>query len=146
MTQPAVACDGVPPRKNGPVGQRRQRQCSSSSHHFDYAPWRVARLHKRTRRAEKDWEARIAATGIAAKGRRPSAGETKTLCDIAGPGMIRHLWMTVEDRSPEMMRSGILRIYWDNKDCPSVEAPLGDFFGVAHGRTATRTLIARVQT
>ena len=78
--------------------------------------------------------------------RNVEAGETKTLCDIAGPGMIRHLWMTVEDRSPEMMRSYILRIYWDNKDYPSVEAPLGDFFGVAHGRTSTRTLIARVQT
>jgi hypothetical protein len=62
-------------------------------------------------------------------------GETKTLCDIAGPGMVRHLWMTVEDRSPEMMRSYILRIYWDDSDHPSVEAPLGDFFGVAHGRT-----------
>lgn len=68
--------------------------------------------------------------------RNVEAGETKTLCDIAGPGMIRHLWMTVEDRSPEMMRSYVLRIYWDNKDYPSVEAPLGDFFGVAHGRTA----------
>jgi hypothetical protein len=63
-------------------------------------------------------------------------GETKTLCDIQGPGMIRHVWITVEDRSPEMMRSYVLRIYWDNSDYPSVEAPLGDFFGVAHGRTA----------
>lgn len=63
-------------------------------------------------------------------------GETKTLCDIAGPGMIRHIWMTIgEDRSPETMRSVILRIYWDDSDHPSVEAPMGDFFGVAHGRT-----------
>jgi len=63
-------------------------------------------------------------------------GETKVLCDIRGPGMIRHLWITVEDRSPEMMRSYVLRMYWDDSETPSVEAPMGDFFGVAHGRTA----------
>jgi hypothetical protein len=66
-------------------------------------------------------------------------GETKTLCDVQGPGMIRHIWLTLEDRSPEMMRSYVLRIYWDNNDYPSVEAPLGDFFGVAHGRTVHYT-------
>jgi hypothetical protein len=64
-------------------------------------------------------------------------GAIKTLCDIQGPGMVRHLWITVEDRSPEMLRSNIVRIYWDNSPYPSVEAPLGDLFGVAHGRTAS---------
>ena len=68
--------------------------------------------------------------------RNVNPGETKTLCDIAGPGMVRHIWIAVEDRTPEMMRSYVLRIYWDNNDYPSVEAPLGDFFGIAHGRTA----------
>ena len=33
--------------------------------------------------------------------RNIAPGETKTLCDIEGPGMVRHLWITVEDRSPE---------------------------------------------
>lgn len=68
--------------------------------------------------------------------RRVQPGEIKTLCDIEGPGMIRHIWMTVENREPEMMRSYIIRIYWDDSEYPSVEAPMGDFFGVAHGRTA----------
>ncbi len=68
--------------------------------------------------------------------RRVKPGEIKTLCDIAGPGMIRHIWMTVENREPEMMRSYVIRIYWDDSEYPSVEAPMGDFFGVAHGRTA----------
>lgn len=66
-------------------------------------------------------------------------GETKTLCDIAGPGMIRHIWMTPQapaDRTPELMRSYLIRIYWDDAEYPSVEAPLMDFFGVAHGRHA----------
>ena len=69
--------------------------------------------------------------------RNVAPGETKTLCDIEGPGMVRHLWITVEDRSPEMLRNHIVRIYWDDSKYPSVEAPLGDLFGVAHGRTAS---------
>lgn len=72
-------------------------------------------------------------------------GETKTLCDIRGPGMIRHIWLTpgqyksdVPGRSfaPEMFRSCILRIFWDDCEYPAVECPLGDFFGIAHGRCA----------
>ena len=40
--------------------------------------------------------------------RNVEAGETKTLCDIAGPGMIRHLWMTVEDRYPGLYPAYLL--------------------------------------
>lgn len=63
-------------------------------------------------------------------------GETKVLCDIEGPGMIRHLWFAKPSPAPEQLRSMILRIYWDDSEHPSVEAPISDFFGVAHGRTA----------
>jgi len=68
--------------------------------------------------------------------RNVQPGEVKELCNIKGPGMIRHIWMSVLDRSPEMMRSYIMRIYWDDSVYPSVETPMGDFFGVTHGRTA----------
>ena len=54
-----------------------------------------------------------------------SGGETATLAEIAGPGVIRHIWLT---SAPQHWRSIILRMYWDNEDNPSVEAPLGDFF------------------
>jgi hypothetical protein len=64
-------------------------------------------------------------------------GETRVLCDIEGPGMVRHLWFArPPNAAPELLRNHILRIYWDDCPYPSVEAPLGDFFGVAHGRTA----------
>lgn len=66
-------------------------------------------------------------------------GETATLMDIEGCGVIRHIWITIPDRSPEAMRSMILRMYWDNSPVPSVEVPLGDFFGVAHGRCRVLT-------
>lgn len=62
-------------------------------------------------------------------------GETVTLMDIEGCGVIRHIWITIPDRSPQALRNMILRMYWDGHSVPSVEVPLGDFFGVAHGRT-----------
>jgi hypothetical protein len=66
-------------------------------------------------------------------------GETATLMDIEGCGVIRHIWITIPDRSPQAMRNMILRMYWDNSPVPSVEVPLGDFFGVAHGQCRVLT-------
>ena len=54
-------------------------------------------------------------------------GECRTLADIAGPGMIRHIWVTETGRN----RNLILRMYWDGAENPSVESPLGDFFACA---------------
>jgi hypothetical protein len=50
---------------------------------------------------------------------------TATLMDVHGPGVIQHIWITVDNRR---FRDLILRIYWDGSDHPSVEVPLGDFF------------------
>ena len=50
--------------------------------------------------------------------------------------MIRHIWLTFRKRTPETLRSHVIRVYWDDMDYPSVEAPLGDFFGLGHGRAA----------
>jgi hypothetical protein len=47
------------------------------------------------------------------------------LANIAGPGAIQHIWLTV---SPQNWRRLVLRVYWDNEPTPSVEVPLGDFF------------------
>jgi len=66
-------------------------------------------------------------------------GETATLMDIDGCGVIRHIWITIPDRSPQAMRNMILRMYWDGSEVPSVEVPLGDFFGVAHGQRRVLT-------
>jgi len=58
-----------------------------------------------------------------------------TFADIEGPGMIRHIWITVQNTGSLKMRNLILRFYWDGQQAPSVEAPLSDFFGVSHGCT-----------
>ena len=61
-------------------------------------------------------------------------GETATLMDIDGCGVIRHFWVTLPGRDPIEYRNLILRMYWDNSEVPSVEVPIGDFFGVSHGK------------
>ena len=60
-----------------------------------------------------------------------AAGETATLADIRGPGVLQHLWITVRETA---YRSCILRFYWDDEPTPSIEAPLGDFFANGHER------------
>ena len=60
-------------------------------------------------------------------------GEEVTLCDIAGPGTIRHIWMTTA-RDPVAQRALVIRAWWDDQKHPSIECPIGDLFGFAHGK------------
>ena len=56
---------------------------------------------------------------------RIQSGQTYTLAEMEGPGAIQHIWMTPTGN----WRFSILRIYWDDEKEPSVECPVGDFFG-----------------
>ena len=60
-------------------------------------------------------------------------GDTLVLADLEGPGIIKHIWNTSVSLNPFSARALVLRIYWDNSAEPSVEVPLGDFFGVGYG-------------
>lgn len=65
------------------------------------------------------------------------SGETTTIADIEGPGVIKHIWITTPNElngRRYLVRDLVLRMYWDGEDEPSVEVPLGDFFGCGHGR------------
>jgi hypothetical protein len=57
------------------------------------------------------------------------AGSTATLAHIKGAGSIRHIWFTINSPSPFHLRELVLRMYWDGETDPSVEVPIGDFFG-----------------
>src|SRR5262249_27470552 len=61
------------------------------------------------------------------------AGKSLVLGEINGAGVIRRMWITINDRSPEMLRALRLEMYWDGASTPAVAAPLGDFFGAALG-------------
>lgn len=58
--------------------------------------------------------------------------ETFTLAEIDESGCIQHIWMTPTGN----WRYSILRIYWDDEKEPSVECPVGDFFGMGWGEYA----------
>ncbi len=60
--------------------------------------------------------------------------ETRILADIDGPGIIRHIYFTSILLDPLEFRNAIIKIYWDHEKHPSVEVPLGDFFGVSNCR------------
>ena len=67
---------------------------------------------------------------------RVQPGQTHTLLDVQGPGMITHMWITFLGPEPQdWAKDGsanhqemLLRMYWDGKSRPAVEAPVGDFF------------------
>ena len=61
-------------------------------------------------------------------------GETATLVDVQGSGTITRIWLTINDRSPEMLRGLRIDMSWDGSSRPAVSAPLGDFFGIGLGR------------
>jgi hypothetical protein len=65
-------------------------------------------------------------------------GQTYTIAEIDGPGSIQHIWMTPTGN----WRYSILRMYWDDETTPSVEAPVGDFFGQGWGRYAALQSLA----
>jgi hypothetical protein len=61
------------------------------------------------------------------------AGATATLLDADGPGAVTHIWIALADREPMALKLVVLRMYWDDEVAPSVEVPLGDFFGLGLG-------------
>jgi hypothetical protein len=56
-------------------------------------------------------------------------GKTATIFNAEGPGMIVRMWFAIDSQDPYFLRRIAIRIYWDDESKPSVEAPIGDFFG-----------------
>ena len=57
------------------------------------------------------------------------AGQVFELANIEGPGAIQQIWMTPTGN----WRFSVIRFYWDNETEPSIEVPVGDFFGMGWG-------------
>jgi hypothetical protein len=56
-------------------------------------------------------------------------GETFEVANIDGPGAIQQIWITITKN----WRFSILRVWWDHESTPSIEVPIGDFFGMGWG-------------
>jgi len=59
------------------------------------------------------------------------------LCNIQSSGIIKHIWITIgtKDPDPYYLRKILIRMWWDDEINPSVECPIGDFFGIGHAKS-----------
>ena len=81
---------------------------------------RVTSANPDWRRGQDDW------TSV-------QPGQTLVLAELEGPGVVTHLWNTLNSQEPGHARLLRLRIYWDGEAEPSVDCPIGDFFAGGHG-------------
>jgi hypothetical protein len=91
----------------------------------------LARLRTGRRRRFSSWDR----TGGNDDCLRLAPGQTAVLAEPGGAGCVTHLWMTAGCPEEHYLRKLVLRMFWDGEANPSVEVPLGDFFGVGHGLT-----------
>ncbi|MBV6510469.1 MAG: hypothetical protein JJLCMIEE_03625 [Acidimicrobiales bacterium] len=93
-----------------------------------FAP--LVRRHPGVSRRSSSWDR----TGGNLDFVRVEPGSTVTLLDERGPGCVTHLYCAMVGPDITDHRDAILRCHWDGEASPSVEVPLGDFFGLCHGR------------
>jgi len=62
-----------------------------------------------------------------------AAGATQEVFNATGAGVITHIWFTIAARSSDHLKEIVLRGYWDGNAKPSIEVPIGDFFGLNLG-------------
>ncbi len=60
-------------------------------------------------------------------------GQSATLLDVTGAGVVTHIWFTISSADPMHLKNLVLRAWWDGESTPSVETPIGDFFGLGLG-------------
>ena len=61
-------------------------------------------------------------------------GATQELFNSSGPGIITHIWFTIAAESSHHLKEIVIRGYWDGNSRPSIEAPVGDLFGLNLGQ------------
>ncbi len=61
-------------------------------------------------------------------------GQSLSVFESAGPGIVSHIWFTIASDSSDQLKEIVLRAYWDGGSKPSIETPVGDFFGLNLGQ------------
>ena len=92
----------------------------------------------------ENWKGEKGAAGKLNGGRKGSpsfklsAGTEKVLAEVTGTsGVVRRIWITINNRSPKMLRGIRIKMFWDNAGAPAVSVPIGDFF--CHGLGQMKT-------
>jgi len=93
----------------------------------------MARLRDYKCHRESSWDR----TGGNNDSARIEPGQTFTLLDLKGTGVITHIWFTINSPDRMHLKNLVLRAWWDGESSPSVESPIGDFFGLGLGEYYT---------
>jgi len=67
-------------------------------------------------------------------------GYSATLADLTGPAVIDRIHIKLQDPTQQLLRSTLLRIWWDEEETLGVDCPLGDFFGNAFSQVPYKSL------
>jgi hypothetical protein len=92
-----------------------------------------ARLRSYKNRRSSSWD-RSGGNGDAVP---VEPGATAKLLEIEGAGVVTHIWFTINSPDPMHLKNLVLRAWWDGEASPSVEVPIGDFFGLGLGQYFT---------
>lgn len=93
----------------------------------------LARLRSYKARRSSSWDR----TGGNADAVRVEPGHSATLLDVTGAGVVTHIWFTIASSDPHHLKNLVLRAWWDGESTPSVEVPVGDFYGLGLGEYFT---------
>ncbi len=96
-------------------------ELSSLPYLRDYAAMRASSYDRTGANDDGNWANQI------------QSGETRTIAELEGPGIIKHIWFTIATPEKYHLKKIVLRMYWDGRSSPAVEAPVGDFFGLGLG-------------
>ncbi len=110
-----------------PAASKAQAPAAAAS--ADILPnYALAQKHKSLKQSSYD------RTGGNADRFQIKAGDTQELFNSAGPGVITHIWFTISAQGAMHLKELVLRAYWDGATKPSIEVPVGDFFGLNLGQ------------
>ncbi|MFC5862974.1 glycoside hydrolase family 172 protein [Acidicapsa dinghuensis] len=118
LTAGAINAEGAalaPPEKQGEVAAEEL-----------YGP---ARLRSYKSRRSSSWDR----SGGNADAVPVEPGASATVLDVQGAGVITHIWFTIASEDDHHLKNLVLRAWWDGEATPSIEAPIGDFFGLGLG-------------
>jgi hypothetical protein len=92
-----------------------------------------ARLRNYKSRRSSSWD-RTGGNGDAVP---VAPGGSATILDVQGAGVVTHLWFTINSPDSHHLKNLVLRAWWDGEATPSIETPIGDFFGLGLGEYFT---------
>jgi len=126
MNAPGAAASPAP--EAGPVAPPRMHDSGVPEEFLAQA-----RLRSYKNRRSSSWD-RTGGNGDAVPV-EPSA--TAKLLEVEGAGVVTHIWFTINSPDPMHLKNLVLRAWWDGEATPSVEVPIGDFYGLGLGQYFT---------